>query len=171
MRRLTCLAALLAAATLVLAADAAGRSETNPDKSKSKDKQSKPTIVGTWLTRSVSISLDGKSRKNLPKVVRSGRKSTPLKAFVSEKKFTLRVGEKVLADMTYALDPKQDPGAIDLKSPDGLLLGIYKLSGNRLKIRLDDASRGRPKNFNRNSRGLDFDFRQETVANRRKKRP
>ena len=51
-------------------------------------------------------------------------KDDPVNATISEKAFTLRVGRKILMDMSYVLHPAQAPWTIDLKSPAGVMLGI-----------------------------------------------
>ncbi len=160
MKRAIYSAALLAAG-IVFAAAGVGRSETKPEGSKSDAQQAAPTIVGAWRAALVSISSDDGNRKPIAGDSEFGGANNLINVIVSENKFTLRVGEKTLADMTYALTPGDNPCAIDLKSPGGPLLGIYRLSGNRLRIRLADAAQGRPKDFSRKSRGLDLVLRRE----------
>ena len=147
MRHSTYLAAVLTI-VLVLAGRSFGQSQPNPDNPKPDDKTTQQTIVGGWRADSLSMALDDGTRKSF-----SGADGL-LSLVVSKKTFTLRAADKVLTDMSYALDAKQDPCAIDLKSKDGAMLGICKLDGDRLRIGLNDESQGRPKDINDGSCGL-----------------
>ncbi len=151
MRHFICRAILSAAVILVVGSK--GVCEASPDNPKAADEQTAPTIVGTWLATSVSIVSQDGERKPL-----SG--GSPVNVIVSEKTFTMRVGEKTVAEMPYTLDPAKDPGTLELKTPRGPLSGIYRFTGNRLRIRLGDASQGLPRDFSRKSRGLDLMLRR-----------
>jgi len=66
----------------------------------------------------------------------------------------MRVRDKLLTDMSYVLDAKQKRCAIDLKSADGLMLGICERKGGRLRISLNDEAKGRPHNFQPQENGM-----------------
>ena len=51
---------------------------------------------------------------------------------ISATNLTMRVRDKLLADMSYVLNAKQKPCAIDLKSADGVMLGICECRGRSL---------------------------------------
>jgi uncharacterized protein (TIGR03067 family) len=104
-------------------------------------------LVGVWHADSVSISREGGQRKTLNEQDRVG-------LFVTDKTFTLRAGRPILAEMSYVSDPNQKPGAIDLKSKDGELAGIYTLDKDRLTISLNDKEKGRPSDFNEKTNGM-----------------
>jgi uncharacterized protein (TIGR03067 family) len=162
MRRFVRLAAPLAVAILVLGA-VVGRGQTSSqsDSSKDKDSEAPATLVGKWTASTVSILLDAGRRKSIPTMAVSGNKRVQLGVVVTEDKFSLKAGDKVLAGMTYTSDAKAEPCTIDLKSADGPMLGIYKFTTTPrgvkvLQIRFDDESRGRPKNFEAGTRGFDL---------------
>jgi len=101
------------------------------------------TIIGVWTAKSVSItSADGKQ-----KTLHSEER--PFNLTVTDKQLTMRVGDKVLGDMAYALDAKPDPWTIDLKSPAGVMLGICRQKGEDLDISLNDETKGRPTDFDK----------------------
>ncbi len=60
--------------------------------------------------------------------------------------------------MTYKLDPRQTPAAIDANFNGKALLGIYKLEGDTLLIRLNDAPADRPKSFAGDAAGIGLDL-------------
>ncbi len=112
------------------------------------EKKPEPTLVGGWRADSVSTAMaDGQRRTFF------GGEGT-VSVVVSEKMFTMRVGDKVLTDMSWTANPKQSPPTIDLKSAEGAMLGIYNLDGARLRVALNDASQGRPKDIRQESAGL-----------------
>jgi uncharacterized protein (TIGR03067 family) len=135
---------------LVLAGKSFGQGQANPDKPKSDDKTAQQTLVGGWSAESVSMAAANGKRKNLP------NQGNLLVVMIREKTFTLRAGDKVQMEASYTLDPKQVPATIDMKSPDGNLLGIYKLDGDHLTIALNDAAEGRPNDIKSESCGLLF---------------
>ncbi len=146
MRHLIRLAVVLTG-ILVLARQIAAQNQPNPDVQKPDSKNAGPSLVGGWRAGSISMALDDGKRKTF-----SG--GDPVSVVISEKTFTMRVGNKILTDMSYTLGPKQDPWAIDMKSQEGALLGICKLDGNRLRVCLNDSSRGRPQDLNKESHGI-----------------
>jgi uncharacterized protein (TIGR03067 family) len=166
MKRWCYLAAPLAVALIIFSTGfALGEPIRSSKEAKSDDAQAEPSIVGTWHATSLSTSSDEGGRRSIPAAAMSGGKYALLNVIVTDKKFILKLGDKVIAEMTYVADPKADPATIDLKSSDGPLLGIYEFDDNgRLKIRLDDAARGRPKDFENKSRGLEFNL-MEGAAN------
>jgi TolB protein len=135
----------------VLAGKGFGKSPVNPDGPMPDDKTSQETIVGGWRADSVTITSDDGKRKTI-----SGADSS-LSLIVTEKTFTLRMGDKVLVDMSYISNTApsaQRTFTIDLKSEDGAILGMYRLDGDRARIGLNDASKGRPKDLSYTSCGL-----------------
>ena len=128
-------------AILVLAGTTAAQNQTSSEGRKPETKSAEPTIVGGWRAQSVSMALENGKRKTF------APGEGPVNVIVSEKMFTMRVGGKVVTDMSYTLDPKQDPWTLDLKSQEGAMLGICKLDGKRLRVCLNDASQGRPKDI------------------------
>jgi TolB protein len=149
-----CSMLLLSAVIVILVGTTVGRGETKPDKSKLAAKQSKTMIVGGWQAVSVSMLLHGGERKTL-----TGKDGT-VSAIISDKKFTLHVGDTVIADMSYVLNPTQSPCAIDLKSPEGAMLGICARDGDELKISLNDEALGRPGDFDKEKNGMVLVLRQ-----------
>ena len=147
MRHLDCFALSLAIVS-VLVGMSPGQSQRKPDNTSSNDKRAVPSIVDGWHADSVSTLLDDGNRKTL------AGEGGLANVVISEKTFTMRAADKILAEMSYTLDTTQDPPTIDLKSNDGAMLGVYKLDANRLKIALNDASQGRPKNIDRGPHGL-----------------
>jgi Tol biopolymer transport system component len=129
-----------------------------------------PVLVGGWHADSLSMALKDGTRKTVSEA------DGPLSLGVSEKTFTLWAGDKVLTDMSYTWSPTTFAlgsqnitsgrrinlnlqqvactGSIDLTSPDGAMLGIFDLKGDRLRIVLNDAAQGRPKDISQESCGL-----------------
>lgn len=98
-----------------------------------------PTLVGAWQVRALSIQGSDAIPVQFP-----GAENRCV-VLLSEKTLTLRAGGEVMAEMSYTADLKQTPPTIDAKSADGLLLGIFALVGDALKINLNDAAKGRPR--------------------------
>lgn len=106
------------------------------------------TIAGLWRAESASISLaDGSLRY-------FGNSNRPCNLTILKRQFTLRLGNGILADMTYVLNTNRVPWTIDLKSSDGVLLGICSQTDEALKISLNDASKGRPADFDVKTSGM-----------------
>jgi uncharacterized protein (TIGR03067 family) len=108
------------------------------------------SLMGGWKANSILVFKDGEARDYF------GRGNELCNVVISNDAFTIRVGNAVLAEMSFTYDPKPSPPTIDLKSKDGEMLGIYEMKGNRLKIGLNDAAKGRPKDFHRLSLGMAF---------------
>ena len=100
-------------------------------------------LLGGWHADSVSMTLPDGTRKMLAAT------DHPISVIISEKKLTLRLGDKVLADMSYVLDPGQSPCAIDLTSDAGKMLGICRWKGDVLTIGMNDQAQGRPRDFDK----------------------
>ena len=117
--------------------------ETDERKAEKKadGKQVEPTLVGNWQRRLGLHGAGGRQSQD------SCRGDAPVSVIISEKTFTMRAGDDMLADMSYVLDPKQDPWTIDLKSKEGVMLGICSQEGDMLEISLDDEAKGRPRDF------------------------
>ena len=115
-------------AIFALSGTAGGQVLTTADQPKPDGRTAETTILGGWRAESVSMTLDGGRRKSFSAA------EGPISLIVTDKNFTLRAGAKVLVDMTYTADPKQDPCQVDLTSADGTMLGIYKLDGDRLRV-------------------------------------
>ncbi|MEN6449352.1 MAG: hypothetical protein ABFC96_02580 [Thermoguttaceae bacterium] len=142
-----------AIAILVLCQGAVGQQKTPEKAPAANAATTKPTIAGLWQAESASVSPGERDEQTL-----SGSEQI-CNATVSEKQFTLRVGDEILAEMTYVLDTKKSPWTIDLKSKDGALLGICSRDGNTLKICANDAAKGRPAAFS-NDAGLVLALKQ-----------
>lgn len=119
------------------------------------DTTAESPIAGSWYAESMSmVQADGKYK------TLSGADQR-VSVIIAEKKFTMRVGGKILADMIYTLDTKPSPWTIDLKSPDGAMLGICTRTGDELKIALNDEAKGQPANFDRQSSGMLVDLKRQ----------
>lgn len=154
MRHLASVAVLLTATILVLASQGIGRCDTDAPAEKTDAKQAEATILGGWQAESVSMATSGGGHKTL--TAADGTCSV----VITDKKFTMCLGDKVLAEMTYVFDQKQDPWAIDLKSSDGDMLGICARKGGNLEISLNDEAKGRPRDFKAENSGMVLILRQ-----------
>ncbi len=105
-------------------------------------------IIGGWRADSLSLAAADGGRKTM-----AGGNGT-ISLVLTKDKFTLRTGNKVLTDATYTLDDTQSPCPMDVKSEDGAMLGLCALEGGRLRIALNDAAQGRPKDVYQTSNGL-----------------
>jgi hypothetical protein len=151
------------AALLVFAGRIAAQSPATPGdaktaegkiEQKADDKKAEPSLVGSWRANSLSMTLADGSRKTL-----AGQRE-PVSLIIAEKTCTLRVGDTVLASMSYVLDAKHDPWTIDMKTADGVLLGICAQKGDSLELSLDDEARGRPRDFNKQTHGMALALRR-----------
>ena len=100
-----------------------------------------PTLVGSWHAKSLSMALPDGSRKTL------AGDDAHAGVFISEKTCTIRTRNSIVASMSYVLDTKRDPWTVDMKSKEGVLLGICAKNGYDLQISLDDQAKGRPRDF------------------------
>ena len=140
-------AALSIAAWLLLVGGSVGQIIDDSDALAARAKQSRSPLVATWHSLSFSMSLEDGNRRTITD------EQVAVSLIIDEKTFTLRLGTKVLSGMSYTADPKQRPCTIDLKSKDGEMLGIYRLTKDRLKISLNDKAKGRPKDFDERETG------------------
>jgi uncharacterized protein (TIGR03067 family) len=67
-------------------------------------------------------------------------------------KYTVQKGNEVIQVGTQKLDPSKSPKAIDVKVTEGLqkgavMLGIYEIDGNTLKVCFDEEGKKRPTEF------------------------
>jgi uncharacterized protein (TIGR03067 family) len=151
MKRASQFVLLSSALVLALAGNCAGQARaTHVDKIEGKTggEPLQPTLVGPWRSDSVSMQMPDGGRKTLSGTVQ------PVSVIFSEKTCTLRLGIKVLAEMSYVLDVNPDPWTIDMKSKQGALLGICALKDNELRISLDDSAAGRPRDFDQEKHGM-----------------
>jgi TolB protein len=107
-----------------------------------------PSIVGVWQSLTATIVSEDGIRTTLD------GPDHCLNVTISERSFVIRIGNKLMASLSYALDVKQDPWAIELKSRDGVLLGICERRGNRLQLSLNDESQGRPRDFDKTNNAM-----------------
>ena len=67
-------------------------------------------------------------------------------------KYTVKKGDEVIQVGTQKLDPSKSPKAIDVKVTEGLnkgavMLGIYEINGDTLKVCFDAEGKKRPTQF------------------------
>ncbi|MGA2061746.1 MAG: TIGR03067 domain-containing protein [Thermoguttaceae bacterium] len=136
---------LLAAGLLVLIGGIPCRGETAQD-----DKQAEQSIIGPWNPDSVAI-LENGVKKTMPRVPQK-----PISVVIAEKEITMRVGDQKFAEMPYSLDSTQSPAAIDVKFQGQDMPGIWALNGDRLKISLNEAKKGRPTDFGAADNDMDL---------------
>ena len=144
MKRAIQFAVFSSAVVFFTAGICAGQGRAAPSdqiEAKTNGKQLQTTLVGAWKAGTVSMQRSDGSRTTL---AGTGK---PVSLIFSEKTCILRSGVKVLAEMSYTLDPKPDPWTIDMKSKDGAMLGICALKSNKLQISLNDPASGRPRDF------------------------
>ncbi len=90
--------------------------------------------------------------------VESGGKELPIDGFkdmtvtFEGDKYTVKVGDKVIQAATQKLDPSQSPKTLDVTITEGVdkgsvLLGVYEISGDTLKVCFDSADKKRPTEF------------------------
>jgi TolB protein len=148
MRAFVHAAGLSIVALFLLANSGVGQIVDNSDELAAKAKQTRSPLVATWHSLAFSMSLDDGNHKTITD------EQGPISLIITEKTFTLRLGTAVLNEMTYVADPTQKQCTIDLKSKDGEMLGIYRLTKDRLKISINDKAKGRPKDFDERRNGL-----------------
>jgi uncharacterized protein (TIGR03067 family) len=142
---LCCLAVLLVASSAEF-----GRGESKSDAPVANHAAADQSLVGVWQADTVSMTPPNGNRRRID------GKDAAFNVTITDKTLTMRVRDKRLVEMSYVLDAKQQPCAIDLKSADGRMLGIYERKGDRLRISLNDESAGRPQNFDEPSNGMIF---------------
>ncbi|MFL5244643.1 MAG: TIGR03067 domain-containing protein [Gemmataceae bacterium] len=67
-------------------------------------------------------------------------------------KYSVKTGDKVVEAATQKLDPSKSPKTLDAKVTDGpnkgtVILGIYDISGDTLKVCFDPEGKKRPTEF------------------------
>ena len=67
-------------------------------------------------------------------------------------KYSVKMGDKVVEAATLKLDPSKSPKTLDAKVTDGpnkgaVILGIYEISGDTLKVCFDPEGKKRPTEF------------------------
>ncbi len=113
-----------------------------------KSARAAPSIAGIWQAETVSMAPPDGGRRQIQ------GKEAAFNVTITPKTLTMRVRDKRLAEMSYVLDAKQKPWAIDLKSANGVMLGICLRNGDRLRISLNDQAEGRPRDFNEGASGM-----------------
>src|SRR5262245_36097564 len=66
--------------------------------------------------------------------------------------YTVKIGDKVILAATQKLDPSKSPKTLDGTVAEGpgkgtVILGIYEISGDTLKVCFDEAGKKRPTEF------------------------
>lgn len=67
-------------------------------------------------------------------------------------KYSVQKGDKVVEAATHKLDPSKSPKTLDAKVTDGpnkgaIIVGIYEISGDTLKVCFDPEGKKRPTEF------------------------
>jgi uncharacterized protein (TIGR03067 family) len=124
---------LLAGAALAVGAD---------DKKDDAAKAELKKFQGTWLLVS--------GEENGEKISADAAKM--MKAIVKDDKVSIYMGDKVVGEATFTIDPSKKPKEIDSVSTMGpdkgkKSLGIYEFDGDTFKICITDGKE-RPKEFN-----------------------
>lgn len=141
---------LVIAALLTLQGWAAALADDEGASKKADAKASQPglsdarSLVGPWQVAFLTI----RDKNGKPEVF-GERTPRPCSVTVDEKTFTLRVGDEIIAEMSYVADTTQNPCTIDMKSDVGAMLGIYEVQRGQVQLGLDDAAKGRPNKVNR----------------------
>ncbi len=139
--RIHWVAAVLVAVLLVAFGHQWGRCADRFKAPATKQAQAVQSLVGVWQADTVSMTPPSGSRRQID------GKDAAFNVTITDKTFTMRMRDKPLAEMSYVLDAKQKPCAIDLKSADGVMLGICERKGDRLRISVNDEAQGRPHDF------------------------
>jgi uncharacterized protein (TIGR03067 family) len=121
------------------------------DQEKPAAKPAEESIIGPWHADSVALLPEKGEKKTLPK-----NEQQPFSIIISEKNLTMRVGDRKVAVMSYTSDAKQTPATINVKFQDQDMPGIFELKDDNLKISLNDAKKGRPKDFSENDTDMDL---------------
>jgi len=99
-------------------------------------------IQGTW--KFISQEMDGKAK---PK-----EDLAKLQITFTGDKWSVTDDGKVVQAGTHTLDPSKKPNQVDAKVTEGedkgsMMLGIYELKGNTLKVCFDPSGKERPTSF------------------------
>ncbi len=127
------------------------RKTTGVARAKPRGIPSLPPLSGGWRVRSLWIRGEGDSDFDFPD---GFAKRRPYNVTFTQKTLTLRLGSEVFAEMTYSIDGRQDPCAIDVKLAGRPMLGICAGQHGELRISLNDAAKGRPCDFDRQHGGM-----------------
>lgn len=97
---------------------------------------------GTWTFESVEAG---------GKVVPAAEFKGMTVTFAGDK-YTVRKGDEVIQAATQKLDPSRSPKALDVTVAEGpnqgaVMLGIYEISGDTLKVCFDPEGKKRPAQF------------------------
>ncbi|NLF08190.1 MAG: hypothetical protein GX594_09455 [Pirellulaceae bacterium] len=107
------------------------------------------SLRGPWRVMAISArNADGEhvAFDDPSQYAHAGR---PCYVLIGKTTFILRIRDQALLDATYALDRAKTPAAIDLKTKDGDMLGIFREIDNITEIFLNDDGDGRPTDFDR----------------------
>jgi uncharacterized protein (TIGR03067 family) len=119
-----------------------------------KPKTDRELLQGTWG----ALEVWGQGQALPPDGVR---------ATFFEDEFNLRLGNQAIIPSTYRLDPTKDPKEIDFsRGPGDLLLGIYRLDGDRLQVCMNMNGPDRPTDFAKTTdqRLFIYEFRRLQTA-------
>ncbi len=131
------LATLFCALALVLSGGAATRADDKADVEKEFEK-----FQGVWTFESVEAG----ARRRRPNSCKGATIT-----FAGDK-FTVKRGAEVIQAGTQKLDPSKSPKTIDVVMTEGLnkgavMLGIYEIDGDTLRVCFDEAGMKRPTEF------------------------
>jgi Tol biopolymer transport system component len=110
-----------------------------------------PPLLGGWRVRSLWMRGEGDAQFDFPN---GFAKKRPYNVTFTRKTLTLRLGSEVFAEMTYSIDAMPDPCTIDAKLAGSPLLGICAAYHGELRISLNDAAKGRPRDFDQEHAGI-----------------
>jgi uncharacterized protein (TIGR03067 family) len=129
------------------------------------------TLLCTFvLTASGGIGAQGGDKADVEKelkmfhgawkveLVEAGGKKLPIDLFkemtvnFEGDKYTVKIGDKVIQKATQKLDPSKSPKTLDGTVAEGpnkgtVILGIYEISGDTLKVCFDPEGKKRPTEF------------------------
>ena len=124
-----------------LALTASGETGARADDKADVEKELKK-FQGTWTFESVETG-----GKEIPIANFKGMTVT-----FEGAKYTVKIGDKVIQTATQKLDPSRSPKTLDGTVAEGpnkgtVILGIYEISGDRLKVCFDPEGKKRPTQF------------------------
>jgi uncharacterized protein (TIGR03067 family) len=138
MSRFLSLTAFLAVATATVTA-----AEDNPAKPSEAAKAEMAKMEGVW-------TIEESLKDGNPAIPEEQRKEA--RQTIKEDKRTIKIGDMVVSEATYTLDPSAKPKRITVKVAKGPLEGkeypgIYELDGDNLKIIIRMEGKDPPKDF------------------------
>jgi len=117
-------------------------------------------VTGAWADDKVDLEKELKKFQGDWTVasVESGGKEVPIDLFkgmtvtFEGDKYTVKMGDQVIQKATQKLDPSKSPKAMDGTVAEGpgkgtVILGIYEISEDTLKVCFDEAGKKRPTEF------------------------